>query len=98
MGTTRPTTGRRRMLTFLDSKPDRNCQGFSRRAFLQIGSLGLLGSLNLPDLLRARDQAGALGRLVKDRSVVLLFLQGGPSHIEFFDPKMSAPVEVRSMT
>src|SRR5205823_11953997 len=33
-----------------------------------------------------------------DRSIVLLFLQGGPSHIEFFDPKMSAPADVRSMT
>ena len=35
---------------------------------------------------------------MKDRSVVLLFLQGGPSHIEFFDPKMSAPEDVRSIT
>ncbi|MBT6724438.1 MAG: DUF1501 domain-containing protein, partial [Planctomycetaceae bacterium] len=28
----------------------------------------------------------------------MLFLQGGPSHIEFFDPKMSAPPEIRSIT
>jgi hypothetical protein len=35
---------------------------------------------------------------VKDKSVVLLFLQGGPSHIEFFDPKMTAPSEMRSIT
>ena len=35
---------------------------------------------------------------MKDRAVVLLFLQGGPSHIEFFDPKMSAPEDVRSIT
>jgi hypothetical protein len=86
------------MLTFLDSRPDRNCQGFSRRAFLRVGSLGLFGGLTLPNLLRASDPGTAPGRIVKDRSVVLLFLQGGPSHIEFFDPKMSAPVEVRSMT
>ena len=43
-------------------------------------------------------QVSPAGRVVKDRSVVLLFLQGGPSHIEFFDPKMSAPAEVRSIT
>jgi hypothetical protein len=49
-------------------------------------------------LLRAREQARAEARSVKERSVVLLFLQGGPAHIEFFDPKMSAPEDVRSMT
>ena len=53
-----------------------------------------MGSLTLPSLLSARGQPG----FVKDRSVVLLFLQGGPSHIEFFDPKMSAPPEIRSIT
>jgi hypothetical protein len=36
--------------------------------------------------------------VVKDKSVVLLFLSGGPSHIEFFDPKMDAPAEIRSIT
>ena len=35
---------------------------------------------------------------MRDKAVVLLFLQGGPSHIEFFDPKMSAPAEYRSKT
>src|SRR5262249_23757293 len=48
--------------------------------------------------LRARAGALSAGQAVKDRSVVLLFLQGGPSHIEFFDPKMSAPEDVRSIT
>jgi hypothetical protein len=86
------------MFTLLDSRPDRNCQGYCRREFLKIGGLGLLGGLTLPGLLRARERAAASGAVVKDRSVVLLFLQGGPSHIEFFDPKMSAPAEVRSIT
>jgi uncharacterized protein (DUF1501 family) len=85
------------MFTLFDRRPERNCQGFSRRAFLKIGSLGLLGGMTLPRLLQARAQA-APGRAVKDKSVVLLFLQGGPSHIEFFDPKMTAPAEIRSMT
>jgi hypothetical protein len=84
------------MFTILDRAYDRTCQGYSRREFLKVGGLGLLGGLTLPDLLRAR--AASPSRPVKERSVVLLFLQGGPSHIEFFDPKMSAPEDVRSMT
>ena len=83
------------MLTISDPRPARNCQGLSRRELLRVGGLGLLG-LGLPDLLRAR--ATASPSLPRDRSVVLLFLQGGPSHIEFFDPKMTAPEDVRSIT
>jgi hypothetical protein len=86
------------MLTLLDRQPDRNCQGWCRREFLRIGGLGFLGGLGLPDLLASRARAAAAGRPVKDRSVVLLFLQGGPSHIELFDPKMTAVPEVRSCT
>jgi hypothetical protein len=86
------------MITLLDRGHDRNCQGYCRREFLRIGGLSLLGGLTLPDLLRDRTRAASEGRLVKDKSVILLFLQGGPSHIEFFDPKMSAPAEFRSIT
>ncbi|MBA4067373.1 MAG: DUF1501 domain-containing protein [Isosphaera sp.] len=86
------------MLTISDPRPTRHCQGASRREFLRVGGLGLLGGLGLSDLLAARAKAAAEGRLWRDRSVVLLFLQGGPSHIEFFDPKMTAPEEVRSIT
>jgi hypothetical protein len=59
--------------------------------------MSLLGGLGLPALLRARAEAVTGGKSIKDRSVVFLFLQGGPSHIEFFDPKMSAPADIRSM-
>jgi hypothetical protein len=86
------------MLSIFDRQPTRQCQGFSRREFLQVGGLGLLGNLTLPNLLRARAAAVAAGRPVKDKSVVFLFLQGGPSQIEFFDPKMTAPAEFRSVT
>jgi hypothetical protein len=86
------------MLTLFDRAPTRHCQGYSRREFLRIGGLGMLGGLALPDLLRVRAAAAATGRPVRDRSVVLLFLSGGPSHIEFFDPKMTAPAEFRSVT
>jgi uncharacterized protein (DUF1501 family) len=86
------------MLTISDPRAARHCQGASRREFLRAGGLGLLGGLGLSDLLVAKAKAAAEGRLWRDRSVVLLFLQGGPSHIEFFDPKMTAPEEVRSIT
>jgi hypothetical protein len=73
------------------------CDGLSRRSFLQVGSLAL-GGLTLPQLLAARTEAAESAPYVRDRSVVLLFLNGGPSHIEFFDPKMTAPSEIRSIT
>jgi hypothetical protein len=61
----------------------------SRRDFLRIGGLSL-GGLTLTDLLRS--EASAAGRPVAtDKSVVFLFMHGGPSQIETFDPKMTAP-------
>lgn len=83
------------MFTLFDRRSDRTCQGFSRREFLRIG---MVGGLSLPMLLQAKAQAAAAGHAVKDKAVVLLFLSGGPSHIEFFDPKMDAPAEIRSIT
>ncbi len=73
------------------------CDGLSRRSFLRVGSLGFAG-VALPQLLAARAQASGSTSYVQDRSVVLLFLSGGPSQIEFFDPKCDAPVEFRSIT
>ena len=70
-----------------------------RRTFLRVGSLAALGGygpFSLPDLL----WAGALapGGVVRDRAVVLLHMQGGPSQLETFDPKPQAPVEMRPAT
>jgi uncharacterized protein (DUF1501 family) len=84
------------MLTFFSDGYDHNCEGKTRRDFLKVGALGL-GSLTLPGLLAARAKAASGGHHVADKSVVLLFLQGGPTHIETFDPKMSAPSEYRAM-
>jgi len=86
------------MLTISGTQNTRNCQGSSRREFLRVGSLSLLGGLGLPQLLAAKAKAASESRAWKDKSVVLLFLSGGPSHIEFFDPKMTAPEDVRSIT
>ena len=76
---------------------NRTCQGYSRREFLRVGSLGL-GGISLPELLAARAKAAQTNHYVNDVSVVFLFLSGGPSHIEFFDPKMTAPPEICSIT
>lgn len=84
------------MLTVCDPRPSRDCQGLRRRDFLKIGGLSLAG-MSLPQLMAAK-ALGASQGYVRDKSVVLLFLQGGPSHIEFFDPKMTAPSEIRSVT
>ena len=84
------------MLTLTSGQPAGNCEGHTRRDFLRIGSLGL-GGLSLPGLLAARSQAAAAGIPVRNKSVVLLFLQGGATHIETFDPKMTAPAEYRAM-
>jgi uncharacterized protein (DUF1501 family) len=62
----------------------------SRRWFLQTGLAGLAG-LSLPDLLRCR----ARGTAARGKAVILLWLSGGPSHLDTWDPKPSAPREVR---
>lgn len=66
----------------------------TRRSFLQVGTLGVAG-LTLPNLLRARAQAVETGQHLKDTAVVWLFLSGGPSHIDTYDPKPDAPDEIR---
>src|SRR5262245_24475652 len=72
-----------------------------RRDFLRIGTLGL-GGLALPGLFplhAATTGPGAVAnKPVTDRSVIFLFLHGGPSQVETFDPKMTAPEGIRSAT
>jgi hypothetical protein len=82
------------MFSIDDTRGQWTCGGLSRRSFLSVGSLAL-GGLSLPQLLAA---SSASKKVVRDRAVVLLFLSGGPSHIEFFDPKMDAPDGIRSIT
>jgi hypothetical protein len=68
-----------------------------RRDFLRIGSLAL-GGLSLPAWLSARAASSLSTATAIDKSVIFLFLHGGPSQIETFDPKMSAPTGTRSAT
>lgn len=67
-----------------------------RREFLQIGGLSL-GGLSLSQLLAMRSSAGDTRSLLRDKSVVFVFMHGGPSQIETFDPKMTAPREIASV-
>jgi hypothetical protein len=71
----------------------RTCQGPSRRAFLQVGASTVLG-LSWADLLRARAAAGETPRPTA-KSVLLLWLWGGPAHLDTWDPKPNAPLEYR---
>src|SRR5436190_15887798 len=84
------------MLNVFSSRLQKNCDGSTRRDFLKVGALGL-GALTLPDLLRARAAANANGQPTRNTSVVWLWLGGGPTHVETFDPKMTAPAEFRSV-
>jgi hypothetical protein len=73
------------------------CDGIPRRSFLQIGGLalgGLMGGggLSLPQLLRAEALAGNSG---SRKSVIMIFLSGGPPHQDSFDLKPEAPAEIR---
>src|SRR4051794_30468763 len=72
----------------------RTSHGLSRRGVLRVGVLGLAG-LTLPDLLRLRARAVEDGGRPKDTSVIQVFLEGGPSHIDTYDPKPDAPAEFR---
>jgi hypothetical protein len=85
------------MLYLLKNTPDALCDRISRRDWLQVGGLGMLG-LSLPGLLRAEDRGKpapkrrASGRA---KSCILIWLAGGPSQPDTWDMKADAPVEIR---
>jgi hypothetical protein len=61
-----------------------NCEGVSRRDFVKVGSLAMLG-LSLPDFFRMK--AASANQSAKAKSVIFIWLAGGPSHIDSWDPK-----------
>jgi len=71
---------------------NRYCDGHTRRSFLQIG-LGGLTTLSLPQLLSAKATQSQAGQPGKNTSLILLWLDGGPSHHDTYDPKPDAPRE-----
>src|SRR4051794_32933780 len=80
------------MLTFWGAQR-RLCDGLSRRDFLRAGALGV-GGLTLADLLRLRAQ-GAAAPSTSAKAVIMVYLNGGPSHLDLYDLKPDAPVEYR---
>src|SRR5205085_5278971 len=90
------------MLTFLGHSR-RYCDGVSRRDFLKVGSLAM-GGLTLADVLRLRAQAATTsetaiasggGRSASAKSVIMIYLPGGPTHLDMYDMKPDAAVEFR---
>ncbi len=71
-----------------------DCTGLSRRQFLRVGGLSTLG-LSLPGFLRLQHASAASSASKKNINCILLWMQGGPSHHDTFDPKPEAPAEVR---
>lgn len=72
------------------------CDGMSRRNFVQLAMTGM-ASLGLGDLLRARAASAAAGSPAKDTSVILIWLDGGPGHMDMYDMKPEAPAEYRGI-
>src|SRR5437667_12137560 len=83
------------MLSIRSCQGTRHCDGLTRRELLRAGAIGL-GGLTLPGLLRLQEaNARPLRPTGKARSVILLFLSGGPSHLDMWDLKPEAPEEIR---
>src|SRR5262249_17211871 len=84
------------MITLLGS-PRLCCDGLTRRETLTAGALSLAGtSFNLPSLRAMEESSGAHVRPGKAKSVLLVYLQGGPATQDMFDLKPLAPVGIRS--
>jgi hypothetical protein len=85
------------MLSLHVRQGPRHCDGLTRREAVRVGAVGL-GGLSLPGLLalqKASAASAANSPRVRARSVILLFLSGGPSHLDMFDLKPGAPAEIR---
>src|SRR5205085_10369323 len=77
-----------------------DCDGVTRREFMRIGGASMLAGMALPELLalEARadvKQGGGAAGFGSAKNVIMIFLQGGPSHIDIWDPKPDAPDNIR---
>ena len=81
----------RHAFTALNPRVREGLSVFSRRSMLK-ASLAGIGGLTLPELLRVRARAAATGRAMgSNKAVILLWMAGGPSHVDMWDPKPDAP-------
>ena len=74
------------MLSIYGNSSGRFCDGLSRRNFLKIGGLGM-GGLALPEMLKASANSGGGKR---EKSIIMIYLPGGPPHQDMYDLKMDA--------
>ncbi len=72
----------------------RYCDGMNRRSFVQLGVAGM-ASLGMSDILKQKAAAKEQGKPGKDTSAILLWLDGGPSHMDLYDLKPESPAEYR---
>ena len=72
------------------------CDGLSRRSFVQVGLAGM-ASAGLPQILRAKEASAQAGYKPKDTAVILIWLDGGPGHMDMYDMKPEAPAEYRGI-
>jgi uncharacterized protein (DUF1501 family) len=84
------------MLRVNAGRSQRYCDGLSRRSFVQVGVAGM-GSDGLGQILRAKAASAATESSQKDTSVILIWLDGGPSHLDMYDMKPQAPAEYRGL-
>src|SRR5262249_38901588 len=87
------------MLTFLGRRRTGFCDQVARRDFLRVGAL-TVGGLGMADVLRLQAQAANLPAVSRTapaagKSVIMVFLHGGPTHLDMYDMKPAAPVEFR---
>src|SRR5438128_5056436 len=80
------------MLTIWGEK-QRFCDGVTRRGFLKIGAFG--AGLSLAEMLRLRASAGPTPTSRSSKSAIMIYLPGGPSHLDMYDLKPDAPKEFR---
>ena len=73
-------------------KSKRYCDGLSRRSFLQLGVAGM-ASVGLPSYLKAKEESAKTLSSTKNTKVILLWLDGGPGHMDMYDMKPDAPKE-----
>lgn len=74
----------------------RYCDGLSRRSFVQVGLAGM-ASVGLPQILKAKEESAERGMTRKDTAVILIWLDGGPGHMDMYDMKPEAPAEYRGI-
>src|SRR5262245_5987700 len=77
----------------IQGSSQRFCDGLSRRNFLRVGAFG--SALTLADMLRLQAAQSNAVKPTKMKSAILIYLPGGPTHLDMYDLKPDAPAEIR---